>query len=84
MIFGLPAMRYRDCESIVVPLLPQVSTQLKVALPAGMAMCRYLCPLKKGGEAKITILSQSLSQNAILVTHNVREFERIVGLIIED
>ena len=36
------------------------------------------------GGNDLWIASHALSQNAILVTHNVREFERIEGLKIED
>jgi tRNA(fMet)-specific endonuclease VapC len=76
----------------VLKQLYQLTRIIPVQYDTNPSLCqhyaRQFTRLKTAGTPiggnDLWIASHALSQNAILVTHNVREFERIEGLKIED
>ena len=76
----------------VIKQLYQLTQIIPVQYDTNPSLCQYYATqftrLKTAGTPiggnDLWIASHALSQNAILVTHNVREFERIEGLKIED
>ena len=79
-------------KSQVIKQLYQLTQIIPVQYDTNPNLCQYYATqftrLKTAGTPiggnDLWIASHALSQNAILVTHNVREFERIEGLKIED
>lgn len=76
----------------VIKQLYQLTQIIPVQYDTNPSLCQHYARqftlLKTAGTPiggnDLWIASHALSQNAILVTHNVREFERIEGLKIED
>ena len=76
----------------VLKQLYQLTRIIPVQYDTNPSLCQHYASqftrLKTAGTPiggnDLWIASHALSQNAILVTHNVREFERIEGLKIED
>lgn len=76
----------------VLRRLDALARQVTVIYPAGSAICRHYAEqftrLKDEGTPiganDLWIACHALAEDAILVTHNVREFERVAGLRVED
>lgn len=76
----------------VLKRLDALSRQIKVLYPAGPAICRHYAEqftrLKDAGTPiganDLWIACHALAEDAILVTHNTRAFQRIEGLRLED
>ena len=76
----------------VLTQLQQLTNSIPVNYSANVELCQHYATqftlLKSAGTPiganDLWIACHALSQNAILVTHNVREFERIQGLKVED
>ncbi|MEY3882365.1 MAG: hypothetical protein RIQ94_3161 [Pseudomonadota bacterium] len=76
----------------VMNQLYQLTQIIPVQYETNTSLCQYYATqftlLKTAGTPicgnDLWIACHALSKNATLVTHNVREFERIVGLRIED
>lgn len=72
--------------------LEKLIEQILVIYPADAQICQYYAVqflrLKQSGTLigsnDLWIACHALAEQAILVTHNVREFQRIEGLVIED
>ena len=76
----------------VLRRLEALARQVPVRYPSGPAICRHYAEqatrLKDAGTPiganDLWIASHALADNAILVTHNTREFKRVAGLTVED
>ena len=76
----------------VLAQLEQLTTIIEVIYPDNPAICQYYAvqflQLKsKGtpiGANDLWIACHALAEKAVLVTHNVREFERVFDLPVED
>jgi tRNA(fMet)-specific endonuclease VapC len=76
----------------VLRRLETLSRQVPVRYPGGPAICRHYAEqaarLKDRGTPiganDLWIACHALAESATLVTHNVREFSRIEGLVVED
>lgn len=76
----------------VLARITQLSEKIKIVYPSNPSICQYYAAqfqrLKQSGMPiggnDLWIASHALAEQAVLVTHNVREFERIEGLVIED
>jgi tRNA(fMet)-specific endonuclease VapC len=76
----------------VISQLYQLTQIIPVQYDTDTSLCQYYATqftlLKTAGTSigsnDLWIACHALSKNAMLVTHNVREFERIVGLNIEN
>jgi len=76
----------------VLRKLDMLARQVTVIYPTGAAICRHYAEqftrLKEAGTPiganDLWIACHALAQDANLVTHNTREFQRIVGLRVED
>ena len=76
----------------VLRRLDMLARQVTVIYPASAAICRHYAEqftrLKEVGTPiganDLWIACHALSEDATLVTHNTREFQRIVGLRLED
>ncbi len=76
----------------VLARIGQLSEKIKVLYPSDASICQYYAAqfqqLKQAGMPiggnDLWIASHALAEQAVLVTHNVREFQRIEGLVIED
>lgn len=76
----------------VLRRLDALARQVTVLYPAGPAICRHYAEqftrLKDAGTPiganDLWIACHALAEDATLVTHNVREFERVAGLRVED
>ncbi|MBL0720698.1 type II toxin-antitoxin system VapC family toxin [Piscinibacter sp. Jin2] len=76
----------------VLKRLDALSRQIKVLYPSGPAICRHYAEqftrLKDAGTPiganDLWIACHALAEDATLVTHNTREFQRIEGLRLED
>lgn len=72
--------------------LEKLIEQITVIYPADAQICQHYAMqflrLKQSGTLiganDLWIACHALAEQAILVTHNVREFQRIEGLVIED
>lgn len=72
--------------------LDALARQVPVIYPAGPAICRHYAEqftrLKDAGTPiganDLWIACHALAEDAILVTHNTREFERVAGLRLVD
>lgn len=76
----------------VLARIAQLSEKIKIVYPSSPAICQHYAVqfsrLKQSGTLiganDMWIACHALAEKAVLVTHNVREFERIEGLIVED
>jgi tRNA(fMet)-specific endonuclease VapC len=76
----------------VLRRLDMLARQVTVIYPTGAAICRHYAEqftrLKEAGTPiganDLWIACHALAEDATLVTHNTREFQRIVGLRVED
>lgn len=76
----------------VVRRLEALARQVAVLYPAGPAICehyaRQFTRLKDAGTPiganDLWIACHALAENATMVTHNTREFQRVEGLSLED
>jgi tRNA(fMet)-specific endonuclease VapC len=76
----------------VLRRLDALARQVPVIYPASPAICRHYAEqftrLKDAGTPiganDLWIACHALAESATLVTHNVREFERVVGLSVVD
>jgi tRNA(fMet)-specific endonuclease VapC len=76
----------------VLRRLDTLARQVTVIYPTGAAICRHYAEqftrLKEAGTPiganGLWIACHALAEDASLVTHNIREFQRIVGLRVED
>lgn len=76
----------------VLARIAQLSEKIKIVYPTNPAICQHYAThfqhLKQIGQPignhDLWIASHALAEQAVLVTHNVREFERIKGLVVED
>lgn len=76
----------------VLRRLEALARQVEVIYPAGPAICRHYAEqamrLKSAGTPvganDLWIACHALAEGATLVTHNMREFERLSGLQLED
>lgn len=76
----------------VLHRLDALARQVPVRYPSGPAICRHYATqaarLKTAGTPiggnDLWIASHALAEDATLVTHNTREFQRITGLRVED
>nr|WP_207146524.1 type II toxin-antitoxin system VapC family toxin [Ectothiorhodospira mobilis] len=76
----------------VLQRLEALARQVPVLYPSGAAICHHYAEqatrLKESGTPiganDLWIACHALAEDAILVTHNTREFSRIAGLRIED
>jgi tRNA(fMet)-specific endonuclease VapC len=76
----------------VLRRLDTLARQVTVIYPAGAAICRHYAEqstrLKDAatpiGASDLWIAGHALAENAALVTHNTREFQRIVGSRLDD
>ena len=76
----------------VLRRLEQLTRQVPVAYHAGRSLCEHYAVqftrLKEAGTPiganDLWIACHALAEDATLVTHNLREFERIEGLKLED
>jgi len=76
----------------VLRRLDALARQVPVIYPAGPAICRHYAEqftrLKDAGTPiganDLWIACHALAEGATLVTHNVREFERVAGLRVVD
>jgi tRNA(fMet)-specific endonuclease VapC len=76
----------------VLRRLDVLARQVPVLYPAGPAICRHYAEqstrLKEAGTPiganDLWIACHALAEQATLVTHNTREFERVAGLQVED
>lgn len=79
-------------KSKVLQRIAQLSEKIKVVYPSDHSICQYYAVqfqrLKQAGMPiggnDLWIGCHALAEQATLVTHNVREFQRIEGLIVED
>jgi len=76
----------------VLRRLDTLARQVTVIYPTGAAICRHYAEqftrLKEAGTPiganDLWIACHALAEDASLVTHNTREFQRIAGLRVED
>ncbi|RYY79849.1 MAG: type II toxin-antitoxin system VapC family toxin [Moraxellaceae bacterium] len=76
----------------VLKRIAQLSEKIKVVYPNNSKICQHYATqfqqLKQAGTPignhDLWIACHALAEQAVLVTHNVREFQRIEGLVIED
>lgn len=76
----------------VLANLERLTQQIPVAYSLDAKICQYYAVqfsrLKQSGTLiganDMWIACHALAEKAVLVTHNVREFERIEGLVVED
>lgn len=76
----------------VLRRLDMLARQVRVIYPASAAICRHYAEqftrLKEAGTPiganDLWIACHALAEDATLVTHNTREFQRIAGLRVED
>lgn len=76
----------------VLRRLDALARQVAVIYPAGAAICRHYAEqstrLKDAGTPiganDLWIACHALAEDATLVTHNTREFQRVAGLRVED
>lgn len=76
----------------VVRRLAALARQVTVLYPAGPAICEHYAEqftrLKDAGTPMgandLWIACHALAENATLMTHNIREFQRVGGLRVED
>lgn len=76
----------------VLARINQLVEKIKIVYPNNSAICRHYATqfqhLKQAGTPignhDLWIACHALAEQAVLVTHNVREFQRIEGLVIED
>ena len=76
----------------VLRRLDMLARQVTVIYPTSAAICRHYAEqftrLKEAGTPiganDLWIACHALAEDATLVTHNTREFQRIVGLRVED
>lgn len=76
----------------VLRRLDVLARQVAVLFPSGPAICRHYAEqftrLKDAGTTiganDLWIACHALAEDATLVTHNMREFERVAGLRVED
>lgn len=76
----------------VLKRLEALARQVTVIYPSGPAICRHYAEqftrLKEAGTPiganDLWIACHALAEDATLVTHNTREFERVSGLPVED
>ncbi len=79
-------------KSEVLRRLDALARQVAVIYPTGAAICRHYAEqstrLKEAGTPiganDLWIACHGLAEDATLVTHNTREFQRVVGLRLED
>lgn len=79
-------------KSDVLRRLDALARQVPVIYPAGPSICRHYAEqftrLKEAGTPiganDLWIACHVLADNATLVTHNTREFDRVSGLRVED
>lgn len=79
-------------KSTVLLSLKQLIRQIPVIYHVGEGICKHYATqftsLKKAGTPiganDLWIACHALSENAVLVTHNINEFKRIRGLKLED
>ncbi|MEY2690425.1 MAG: VapC toxin protein [Pseudomonadota bacterium] len=72
--------------------LDALATQVPVRYPRGPQICRHyaeqFAQLKRAGTPiganDLWIACHALAEDAVLVTHNTREFQRIKGLALDD
>jgi tRNA(fMet)-specific endonuclease VapC len=72
--------------------LDRLQQQVPVRYPAGPAICdhyaRQAARLRQAGTPigahDLWIACHALAEGAVLVTHNLREFQRIEGLAVQD
>lgn len=76
----------------VLAQLKKLTTIVKVSYPDNEAIChhyavQFLQLKAKGtpiGANDLWIACHALAEEAIVVTHNVKEFDRVIGLSVED
>lgn len=76
----------------VLATINQLIQKIKIVYPNNSAICQHYATqfqqLKQAGTPignhDLWIACHALAEQAVLVTHNVREFERIDGLKVED
>ena len=76
----------------VLQRLDALARQVSVLYPTGPGICRHYAEqftrLKDAGPPiganDLRIAAHALAENATLVTHNTREFQRVAGLVVED
>ena len=76
----------------VLRRLEALARQVAVLYPGGLAICRHYAEqfmrLKDAGTPiganDLWIACHALAEDATLVTHNTREFQRVAGLRVED
>lgn len=79
-------------KSKVLKRIAQLSEKIKVVYPSDHSICQHYATqflrLKQAGTLiggnDLWIGCHALAEQAVLVTHNVREFQRIEGLKVED
>ncbi|MFW2178364.1 MULTISPECIES: type II toxin-antitoxin system VapC family toxin [unclassified Moraxella] len=79
-------------ESVILQKLALILQRVGVVYPSDSKVCehyaeQFLQLKAKGtpiGNNDLWIACHALAEQAVLVTHNVKEFERIVGLTVED
>jgi tRNA(fMet)-specific endonuclease VapC len=78
-----PARRRNQLEELlsVVELLPFGKTEARASAKLRSDLERQGTPI---GPIDLLIAGTALSHGAVLVTRNVREFERVAGLTVED
>lgn len=72
--------------------LDALARQVAVIYPSGPAICRHYAEqftrLKDAGTSiganDLWIACHALAEDAVLVTHNTRDFQRVLGLRVED
>lgn len=78
--------------SEVLRRLDALARQVPVLYPSGPAICRHYAEqftrLREAGTPiggnDLWIACHALAEEAVLVTHNTREFERVAGLKLDD
>ena len=76
----------------VLATINQLIQKIKIVYPNNSAICQHYATqfqqLKQAGTPignhDLWIACHALAEQAVLVTHNVREFARIKGLVVED
>ena len=76
----------------VLQRLDALARQVSVRYPTGPGICRHYAEqftrLKDAGTPiganDLWIAAHALAENATLVTHKTREFQRVAGLVVED